>query len=253
MKFYIITMLDAPERAENVTRLISKFGGDFSLEVFPAIVPSNDPYEDKDYDCSYRTRNFGYHLSRGEIGCFKSHREIWKKIALGKEEIVGILEDDVILGDNFSEVIDLSLSWRNKWDICRLVQAFPQKLGVTIATDNVYRLRYTLMPCRGTMAYLVKKNAVRNLLSSSEKIRVPVDHYLDDYRRHELLVLDVTPPCAEIISSPSIIGNRGWDKNVSGKRSVYRLLQRDLYNFNEQSYRLFKMIKLYLAKLLQRS
>lgn len=253
MKFYVITMMDSPDRVENVNRIIRDYRGEFEFEVFPAVVPNDEVYLDPGYDFGYRRKHFGYQLTKGEIGCFRSHREIWKKISIESESIVGIIEDDVMFIDGIFEAIKIGMLWQNYWDVLRLHQAIPQKTGVKIASNGVQSLYYYLMPPRGTSAYLLKRSSAECLAKRSVKIRHPVDHFLDDHRQHALNVLDLSPATVNIKCVPSVIGHRGWNRDMLGSRNIYRLLQRDIHNFGEQAARFGRAMKLVTAKLSGRS
>ncbi|XTI72137.1 glycosyltransferase family 25 protein [Acidithiobacillus sp. AC3] len=232
MEFFIITMLGDRRRANNASRSAEQLAGNgYNPKIFPAICPAQNYVDEPGYDSAYRVRRFGYHLTRGEVGCFQSHKAIWEKMAQRPTEVFGVLEDDAVLQDNIVESIEVALSFKKYWDVCRLQQAYSSKVGFTKCRMGNFFLRFSLLPTLGTGAYLLSGRAARILSDSSGSIRQAVDHLLDDPRSHGLRVLDLTPASVTILEDlPSVIGDRGWDTKVNGRRSLYRRIQRDSYN-----------------------
>ena len=251
MRCYAITLLSRADRLANVQHLMECAPEIVDVEIVPAVVPGDDLEQQEDYDAGFRVAHFGYHLTTGELGCFRSHRSVWEIISQNKnDQISCVLEDDVVLSEGFTEAIETAISWKHCWDVCRLHQACPSRLGVAIRSNDRYRLWYPLIPARGTAAYLIKPEAAGVLLQKSKMIRYPVDHFFDDPRQHPLRVLDLTPGGVTIrAETPSMIGVRGWDEQTLGRRSLYRMAQRDWNNLSEQAARAMVMKKILAEKL----
>ncbi|XTI73789.1 glycosyltransferase family 25 protein (plasmid) [Acidithiobacillus sp. AC3] len=232
MDFFIITMLGDERRLDNVNHLVEQLSKNrYNAKIFPAICPAQNYVDDPSYDSAYRVRRFGYHLTRGEVGCFQSHKAIWKELSQRETEIFGVLEDDAIFLSDISGAVSAALSCQEYWDVCRLQQVFPSKIGITKGRRGLFVLRFPFLPQLGTGAYLLNGRAARYLYDSSVSIRQPVDHFLDDPRNHGLRVLDLTPGSVGILEDlPSVIGDRGWNAKVNGRRGFYRIIQRDVYN-----------------------
>jgi len=105
---YVISLIDSPRRRAIESTLRSR-GIDFHFEdAFDA--RGLNAFECEALSDRGRSMNrYGRALSKEEIGCFISHREVWKRIvARGRAAIV--LEDDALLDDAFFQRIVVTRS-----------------------------------------------------------------------------------------------------------------------------------------------
>ena len=119
--------------------------------------------------------DFIYKSRDGMIGCTVSHIELWKKIVKENDNIVLILEDDVIIKDNFSE--EFNKYYRqapDNWDILYL------------GASNVYGKKISknlIKPIYGTKgltnvgayAILVKKESLKKMISAMTPVTTDFD------------------------------------------------------------------------------
>lgn len=111
------------------------------------------------------------HLTKGEVGCFLSHYHLWQQCVETKQPIL-ILEDDAIIGDNFS--YDELYELKNKGhDIIYLGW---KEMGTSkTLTDKFVIPDY---PYWG-LAYVITPRAARILLDGDIRDNIiPVDEYL---------------------------------------------------------------------------
>src|SRR5665213_2137702 len=87
-------------------------GGD--LNEFPA-----------EYDREAQLRNYGYDLNPGQLGCFLSHREAWKK-CVASQKLTLVLEDDFEFQQKLSDVLPLVEQFLPEFDMLRLQGTEPQ-------------------------------------------------------------------------------------------------------------------------------
>jgi hypothetical protein len=118
-------------------------------------------------------------ITKGEVGCFLSHYAVWNKVAGGEDQACVVLEDDVILDQQF---------------VPRL-QAVMERLETSgVSFDIMYLTRKALKddigpgPVEGTVipgfsywasAYVLSKRGARTLLDlEPKKFLMPVDELL---------------------------------------------------------------------------
>ncbi len=130
----------------------------------------------------------GFRMGRGEHAVHASHYDAWKQADADGLEAVIILEDDAVLGKNFSEIFELS------WipfdaDVVKLEAYWGEaELGpaseYTLPGRKVHRLHSLHL---GAAGYLVTAKGLKKLLQhvSREVIRNPIDRALFD--RHSSL------------------------------------------------------------------
>lgn len=102
------------KRREYMDRQLSRLG--FSFERISGILGKNIKDNPEYYNENLAISLNGAPLSDGELGCSASHILAYKKIV---DENIGyalIFEDDVVLPNNFKEIIDSVLSKNNSFD-----------------------------------------------------------------------------------------------------------------------------------------
>jgi len=124
----------------------------------------------------------------GMIGCYLSHRKFWEKTCREPEPWQIVLEDDVLLDDNFCDKVDLAIDelqqneeFRDNWDVL-LLGAFgpvhpqgkhgPSRANAIVAGGGRERRRVTehcQVPRRpfGTHAYVITKRGAEKLLRNA--------------------------------------------------------------------------------------
>ena len=103
MKRYVINL---PERSDRL-QLFNETNPNIEYELYQAVNGKNISYDELkrrgfDTDKDWIDPLLKTHLTKGEIGCFLSHYNLWLKcIALGEPII--IYEDDAIIGEKYNE------------------------------------------------------------------------------------------------------------------------------------------------------
>jgi len=120
-------------------------------------------------------------ITNGAVGCYLSHIKTWKKSRENKYTL--ILEDDVILDDNFEEEIKKIINNAPIfWDI------------IVFGYFNLYKTKqkeYTrLKKFLNTHCYVINKNAINVLLKDVYPIKKQLDWYISD-KSNELNIYGV--------------------------------------------------------------
>lgn len=130
---------------------------------------------------------FTRELTNGEIGCFLSHRECWKRLLDSDEKWALIMEDDIDISSRAQEYLK-SEDWiPNGVKICQL-SAQKRIIDGKIAVGSckvVSEVACLVIPVDppplGTMAYLISREAAQLAVSMSDKLPAPVDNFLFSY------------------------------------------------------------------------
>lgn len=123
-------------------------------------------------------------LSKGEIGCFLSHRTCWDKLCQSNENFALIMEDDIQFSNrSFPYLKDDS--WIPKYvDLIQLSTLTPlpheSKIGAKLELDSGDSLIRPLSPIPyGTQAYIISKQAAQFAIQITKNlIPAPVDDFL---------------------------------------------------------------------------
>lgn len=127
MFLYVITIIDNEARLMSSRAVLKKLSGvseDVKAVIFPAVVLSKDSEINSKYDKAYRKKHFGFDMPKGEIGCFLSHLELWKRISDSGDDMACIIEDDAVLNHDFFGGLKAAIAMSEEWDICRLHKSF---------------------------------------------------------------------------------------------------------------------------------
>lgn len=190
MKTYVIHYTPLKNRKEYILKEFYKH----SLVNFEFI---------EEFDKQVLTENdkkiFNPDLNEGQKSIISKHLEAYRRIAEGSDAFGLIVEDDVLLADNFinrfQKYVDQLINTDYDWDMCFIsdccnlhIQATHQKPGI-----NIYRksLGHTFWgghgASRGTDAYLVSKKCATTILNYVQKITYkinqPSDHWLNTVAR----------------------------------------------------------------------
>lgn len=169
-------------------------------------VPAIDgrKYSEEDYQdfMAKRPRNYNRTSTktwlRGQMGCFLSHYNVWKKIAEGRDNYCAVFEDDIHVSDDLQYVLQ-SENWIPKdTDIIRL-ETSTNRVQLSSPVTNykkrkLYEVRSTSW-CAG--AYIISRKAALRLVSLSEKYHEPADvmlyHFEESVIARDLRILQFNP------------------------------------------------------------
>lgn len=116
-------------------------------------------------DLQYFTKNAYNNLSKGSLGCAISHMKVWEKVAISKtSDLFLILEDDVILKQNFSlELNNLLSCIPIDFDIIFLggFNNRPQDIEFFI-NESLFK---SFNPRRGFYSYIINSESARKLIN----------------------------------------------------------------------------------------
>lgn len=161
-------------------------------------------------------------LTCGEIACFLSHREAWKRIASGDTRYGAIFEDDV----HFSPSAKVFLS-DDDWiadlaDVVKLETVHDKLLlGADVATvADGRRLKPLVSRHLGTGGYLMSRDCATRLLVATEQCHVPIDHLLFEPGSIPIQNLRIVQLTPAICIQEICLSNQQLPKLLSDERST---------------------------------
>ncbi|MHA6263010.1 glycosyltransferase family 25 protein [Arenibacterium sp. CAU 1754] len=119
---------------------------------------------------------YPFPLRPGEIGCFLSHRNAWQNLVDGHADAALILEDDVALGPEFDDALNLAQTHVGTYGY---IQLQTRKVdGETIDAKGLCRLLQPQVTPLRTSGQLVNRASAQRLLDLTETFDRPVDTFL---------------------------------------------------------------------------
>jgi GR25 family glycosyltransferase involved in LPS biosynthesis len=196
-KIFCLTLKDTPKRREYAEQHFKENGLD--VEFFEGIngttfgLRTTIPYKDDN------TEGYDYFISSGHIGCILSHLMLWKTLQyLPYEEII-ILEDDVILCNNFINKLNVYKSQLpNDWQYVFVGHCClpPENYHIKV-TENIIT---TTHPPMCTHAYMIKKSSLPLLLDTNHSAWAHIDIQIQKRSLKQLKHYVLMPPLAEQMS-----------------------------------------------------
>ena len=127
---------------------------------------------------------FTRELTKGEVGCFLSHRKCWERLLESDKQWAMIMEDDIQIS-NLAPNYMLSTEWiPPDVHICQLSVCSSHPVTGTIrdevlkVDDDVTLVVPLNPPPVGCMCYLISRKAAELAVKLSEKLPAPVDDFL---------------------------------------------------------------------------
>jgi len=226
MKLYVINLDRSQERLQNITSVFNNQG--LKLERIPAV----DAALICDEDCQKfaAINRWKYPLTKGEIACFLSHCVIWKKNVNDKLPYAAIFEDDADLSPDAHQFLS-SCEWIPvNADIVKLeTRKNRVHLGRAVKLNCSRRIAELKSTHLLSAGYIISQRAAARLLRESEKIIMPVDHFMFNFgyetaRKLKLYQLD--PAIVIQGNFPTTIMLPARKKKIGFQRKLSREMKR---------------------------
>lgn len=226
IKIFVISLQRSLDRRKQVEKEMQKISLPWSfLDAVDGSALASKPTE---YKSAKVKRLQGYELTPNEIGCYLSHKEVWKR-CVDENAPTLVLEDDFVLAPNFENVLSTILEADDCWDLLRLQGLYEVPYKTLFEKSGVAFVRNE-GDAVGATAYLLKPEVAKKLIQYSSDIYEPVDHFLEHHQKHGLEFLAIRPYPIDITRAKSTIADRSERSPVKGLRkrlrSVARVLDR---------------------------
>lgn len=220
----VISLPESAARRASVARQLDPTG--LSWSFFDAIKPSALAAPPPEYDARKRQSFTGYPMSEGEVGCFLSHRAVWRKI-VSRQRPCLVLEDDfaVAEGEDLAGLLTLIAPHLAGFGFIRLNGIFPVR-SKPVRQLGGHAIVKTHRDPAGTLAYVVTPDAAKRLLDASGSFFVPVDDFLAWGWRHKQGIFSLQPyPIRDAAVLPGAILDRAkprLGRAAKLRREIYR-------------------------------
>ncbi|NVK23387.1 MAG: glycosyltransferase family 25 protein [Gammaproteobacteria bacterium] len=193
---YVINLDDNQPRLADVTEQLEVLNLNFERI---SAVAGRRLTEQEITECYDANNNLKHHhrdLTKGEMGCYLSHRKIWQKMVDGQIPKALILEDDIRIQPRLLEALDIANKSQG-WEVIKVADAESVcPAHSKELTDNMTLVSYFKVPNR-TMGYFITLEAAKKMLSLKRFYR-PVDVDFQFHTDFDVSVCGITPNCIDI-------------------------------------------------------
>lgn len=137
----------------------------------------------------------GYYkvLSKGEIGCYLSHRKCWEYMVERQLDYAVILEDDFTLQEDINSLRRYIDAIDRPWDCIKLMEYQDKRKAVfSLPCLDKQLIRYDKIPSC-TCAYVLSLSGAKKMLVHSEKISRPIDIDFQYWWESDILIYGLKP------------------------------------------------------------
>jgi len=171
LPIHVISLADAQQRRERAQRELDRHSLDFRF--FDALDGETGAELFDRCDEDAFVLHTGRLPSRGEIGCFASHKALWQRCAAQGEPLL-VMEDDFTLSDEFAAAVEAAGELVGELGLVRL-QDERRGASKPVMRYRGFQLeRYTKTP-HCTMCYALNPTVARRLVELHSEFRAPVD------------------------------------------------------------------------------
>jgi glycosyl transferase family 25 len=224
--FVCISLDRAQDRRALMTRQFDAHGID--VQFFSGIEPRS-PFDDvPEADVLARMRRYGRPLTKGEVGCYLSHREVWKRLINSTDAAWCVMEDDIALRDGFADVVRELAANREHWDVVRLMGLnWNTRIPFADLPSGAKLMWMDRQPV-GTQCYVLTREAAARLLQHTERMIHAIDTAIDRHWQHGLRLLITEPEFVELTESESTMGHRPGVTSLSMRvrEKLYRRIDK---------------------------
>ena len=164
MRIFILSLTDAKERRDAITKKMNTLGLDF--EFFDAIdgrAGLPEKYE-AIVDRKKAKKRLGKDVSDGEISCALSHAFVYKKIADDNIACAIVLEDDAIISDDFAQMVQQKVCEQSGKDFIYLYHLYARAMiGTRSRFFDAYNTVKLAKTPNGAVAYYITLDTAKKL------------------------------------------------------------------------------------------
>jgi GR25 family glycosyltransferase involved in LPS biosynthesis len=197
---YVISLPDSEKRRRVVAEYLSRVGLQWryfeAVRYNPVSPPGQNPIEVRG------------EMLPGEVGCFLSHRALWKEIGNSKLDYAIVLEDDTVLIPSVDFPSLFSLLRELDINYIRLTAHQILRAKTLADLGELYGLLSRIICPKhgiGTCSYAVTPKAARQLYGAVARIEQPVDLWIERYANHGVSIYDLLPGTAIEMRAKSTI------------------------------------------------
>ena len=179
------------------------------------------------YDAGANRRRARYPLVPPEIGCYLSHIDAWRRIAMEPAEGGFVFEDDLRAADDLGEVLALLAKDRRDWDMVKLFTLNPDPKCVArrrLGSTHEIVVPYRIPSC--TIGYGLTRETARRLANLAIPFCRAVDEDHKFFWELGLRVAQVLPGPVTVGDQQTVTGTIGVERwAVRQAKGASRLIQ----------------------------
>jgi len=190
LKIYVISLLKSEARRAHIDKQFRQ--RNLNYQFFDALDGKAGYKISFDtFDPTQFVLRTGRAATAGEIGCFASHRQLWRHCIAINEPIL-IMEDDIDLTDEFAAAVAEAGALISHYGYLRLQTEARGKSIRHIDTGNFTVNYYTKVP-QGAAAYCLSPSAASAFHVSSRILTAPVDVFARSVWEHRQPLFGLQP------------------------------------------------------------
>jgi glycosyl transferase family 25 len=178
MEIFVITLRGSEKRQRSIASQLHALN--ISFEFFEGVDGRNMSSDEilKHYDTRKANKYLERDLIKGEIGCALSHKYIYEKMITDNIQRAIVLEDDIIIDDNFSTVICLLDKLAIDNYIVKLDSVEKQTVPWhKIRLNDTYCIEHPLSSVAYTWGYYIDIFAAKKMLTVLDKVFLEADNW----------------------------------------------------------------------------
>lgn len=220
MQYFILNLARHSQRWERMEEQARQLG--LPVRRVEAVAGEEIPPQDLQrlYSPALNDRQFHRPLVPGEIGCYTSHRRIWRDLLASGEELCAVFEDDVLLSPRLPQVMETLKELPPGWDMIKLVSRKREATRrVQTLADGSSLVSYPRVPSL-TAAYVLSRSGAQKLLQCRTPFGRPVDVDLRHWWECGMQIYGVRPypvRCAPQARDSSMVERRSVDPGLGGR------------------------------------
>lgn len=235
-RIYVVNLARRVDRLARMKNIAESLG--FSFETVSGVDSSAVEFDDDYAAWRHKSGPTGA-LGEGSVACALSHMMAWKRFlddSANSEdthfECAVILEDDVVVSADFVEVLrDLHAKSMLGYGLIKLELGGAMSRGAFVGRkeplNRARSLRQSFQVLTDAAAYMLSRDTAQYLLGFSDRISVPIDHFLfypvSDSRFHGTPYAVLDPAIA--------IQDRSLKSDISSRRYSDTRAERDRLRF----------------------
>ena len=249
LKFYVINLKSASQRLKKIKNNLNHFNIKFDLI---EAVDGNKLISNQYLQKYNSQRKYYKPLLKGEIGCYLSHINTWKKIINDKVDYGIVFEDDITIDDRLINFIgDLKKSTLPKKVMIKLVSSERKAYTIFHHLDNSIKLVKEFPISCSTVAYMISLAGAKQLFQKMSLTR-PIDIDLEHDWEHGVEILTTKPDLIIKENFSTTIDNDEFSRTKIPKRFLLQKIIFELsfnfflFQFNKRKLGWFHTMKLLL-------
>lgn len=171
-----------------------------------------DPSLQKLVDYDHFERANGRKATPGEVGCYLSHVAAWTLLAERPERFLLVVEDDAVFEPGWTETLQNALGAYRPGMLMKLSYQRKGLCKFMRQVDMEHDLMRPLTHQACNAAYLLDREAAKELLDNAFPLYVPADHYVESPWMTGVRVRTVVPALAR---------QRGFASTITKQRKFH--------------------------------